>query len=76
MTIFLLICFALIGVIILLTPTEIILEFDNKTGRWLYEKSNNKDEGLKKAERFYNFLGGSFLLCSLVGLAFVFIFSS
>ncbi|MBL4567558.1 MAG: hypothetical protein JKY85_06030 [Porticoccus sp.] len=76
MAIFLLICFGLIGVIILLTPTEIILEFDGKTGRWLYEKSKNKDEGLKKAERFYNFLGGSFLLCSLIGLVFLSIFSS
>ncbi|QQX81059.1 hypothetical protein JK628_04075 [Shewanella sp. KX20019] len=61
---------AVIGVALLLIPTEFILAFDGQTGRWLYEHAKDKEKGVSKARKFYRLLGASCLIVSVSFLIF------
>lgn len=57
-----------VGVLLIMLPTEFILTFDGQTGRWLYEHSKNKDDGVRKARKFYRVLGAFCLVISILFL--------
>ncbi len=68
MTYILLIFFGLIGLLILLVPTQTLLSNDWGFGKIHYFISKNKDVGLVQARIYYNRLGKIFIAVSLVGL--------
>lgn len=70
MVTFMLSVIGIIGVLLILLPTEFILAFDGQTGRWLYEHAEDKEAGVKKARKFYRFLGVSCLVVSVSFLIF------
>jgi hypothetical protein len=67
-TYILLVFFGLIGLLILLVPTQTLLSNDWGFVKIHYLISKNKDVGLVQARIYYNRLGKIFIAVSLAGL--------
>lgn len=54
--------FFAVGAAIYFIPTEILLQFDRRTGFFLYKQARNKEEGLRIAGIFFTVFGLIFML--------------
>ena len=58
------------GLVVIFTPTKILLRNDYGAGKLFYKLEKNEDDGLKYARRFYNKLGGALVFVGVFGIFF------
>ena len=58
------------GLVVMFTPTKVLLRNDFGAGKLFYKLEKNEDDGLKYARRFYNKLGGALVFVGVFGIFF------
>ena len=58
------------GLVVIYTPTKVLLRNDYGAGKLFYKLEKNEDDGLKYARRFYNKLGGALVFVGVFGIFF------